>query len=87
MEALRRQLAAHVDRPNEQHDDETRAVFDAFLDALTAGPPPDDPAEDVLWVGTILALVAQGLESAAIEQDGPPSGEPDGVSPGTIQNT
>ncbi len=57
------------------------------LDALTDGPPPDDAAEDVLWVGTILALVAQGLESAAIEQDGPPPGEPDAGPSGTTQNT
>lgn len=42
------------------------------LVALTGGQATEDPAEDVLWVGTILALVAQGLEAAAVEGDGHP---------------
>lgn len=39
--------------------------------ALAAGAPPDDPAEDAVWVPTILALAHEGLERAlAQEADG-----------------
>ncbi len=36
----------------------------AAVAALTDGDPPLDPAEDAVWVPTMLALVAQGFERA-----------------------
>ena len=33
---------------------------------LAAGPPPADPAEDLVWVPTILSLVEEGIERALV---------------------
>lgn len=58
-----------------EHDD-APAATDA-LAHLVAGPPPEDPAEDLVWVPAILELVQQGVEramaaDAAAELDEPP---------------
>ncbi len=35
---------------------------------LAAGPPPPDPAQDLVWVPAILALVQEGIEQAAADE-------------------
>ena len=47
-----------------------RPANDAVI-ALAAPAPPDDPAEDVVWVAAILALAAEGIERAAVEAPDP----------------
>lgn len=42
----------------------------AAVAALAQEPPPEDPAADPVWVATILALVAAGVEQAAAEDGG-----------------
>ena len=33
---------------------------------LASGPPPQDPAEDLIWVPTILSLMEEGIERALV---------------------
>lgn len=40
------------------------------VQALAAGDPPDDPAEDAVWVAAMLALVEQAVEFAVVLQNG-----------------
>ena len=40
------------------------------LAAIAAGAPPEDPAEDAVWVAAILALVEQAVEYAVVSQNG-----------------
>ena len=35
---------------------------------LATGPPPADPAEDLVWVPTILALVEEAIERALVDE-------------------
>ncbi|HMN98575.1 MAG TPA: hypothetical protein PKD59_04110 [Miltoncostaeaceae bacterium] len=44
---------------------------------LAAGPPPADPAEDLVWVPTILALVQEAVERSLVDeaQGDQPAGE------------
>lgn len=37
---------------------------------LADGPPPEDPAQDAVWVPTILALAEEGLERALAQEAG-----------------
>ena len=36
---------------------------------LAAGPPPPDAAHDLVWVPAVLALVQEGIEQAATDED------------------
>jgi len=38
------------------------------LQALSAGEPPEDPAEDAVWIAAMLALVEQAVEFAVVSQ-------------------
>jgi hypothetical protein len=38
---------------------------------LASGPPPPDPAEDLIWVPTILSLVEEGIERALVVDEPP----------------
>jgi hypothetical protein len=40
------------------------------LTTIAAGEPPEDPAEDAVWVAAILALVEQAVEYAVVSQNG-----------------
>ncbi len=40
----------------------------AALAQLAAGDPPSDPAHDLVWVPTILALVEQAIERALVDE-------------------
>lgn len=40
------------------------------VQVLAAGPAPEDPAEDLVWVATILHLVEEGMERALVEEAG-----------------
>lgn len=45
---------------------------------LASGPPPEDPAQDLIWVPTILSLTEEAVERALVDEaSGPesPSGE------------
>ena len=37
---------------------------------LAAGAPPEDPADDAVWVAAMLALVEQAVEVAVVSQNG-----------------
>lgn len=45
-------------------------VASRALTAIAAGEPPEDPAEDAVWVAAILALVEQAVEFAVVSQHG-----------------
>jgi hypothetical protein len=40
---------------------------------LASGAPPEDPAEDLVWVPTILSLAEEAIERALVDDagDGP----------------
>jgi hypothetical protein len=40
------------------------------LQALSAGEPPEDPADDAVWIAAMLALVEQAVEFAVVSQNG-----------------
>jgi hypothetical protein len=42
----------------------------AGVRVLAAGPPPEDPAEDLVWVPTILALVQEAVERSLVDEAG-----------------
>jgi hypothetical protein len=48
------------------HDD--APVATSALAALTAPPVPEDPADDAVWIATILALVEDAVELAVITE-------------------
>lgn len=50
-------------------------IASAAVGQLAAGPPPPDPAHDLVWVPTILALAEEGVERALVAEAGeaPPS--------------
>ncbi len=35
---------------------------------LAAGPPPEDPSEDLIWVPTILALTSEAIERSLADE-------------------
>lgn len=40
------------------------------ISVLVAGAPPDDPAEDAVWIATMLALVEQAVEFTVLSENG-----------------
>jgi len=44
----------------------------AALAVLSSGPPPGDPAEDLIWVPTILALTEEAIERALVDEASAP---------------
>ncbi len=40
------------------------------MQVLAAGDPPEDPAEDAVWVAAMLALVEQAVEIAVVANEG-----------------
>jgi hypothetical protein len=45
-------------------------VASRALGALSAGKPPEDPAEDAVWIAAMLSLVEQAVEFAVVSQNG-----------------
>ena len=45
-------------------------VASRALTAIAGGEPPEDPAEDAVWVAAILALVEQAVEFAVVSPNG-----------------
>ena len=45
-------------------------VTSRAVQVLAAGPPPQDPAEDAVWVAAMLALVEQAVEVAVVTTNG-----------------
>lgn len=39
---------------------------------LASGPPPEDPAEDLIWVPTILSLTEEAIERALVDEASAP---------------
>jgi hypothetical protein len=66
-----RSAVAATDEPDAPHASEAIAV-------LAAGPPPEDPAEDLVWVPTILALTGEAVERSLADEASAPPGEPGG---------
>lgn len=50
--------------------DEGAPAASAALAQLAGGDPPSDPAQDLIWVPAILALVEQAIERALVEEAG-----------------
>jgi hypothetical protein len=50
----------------EDDDDAPRAADG--VRHLASGPPPEDPAEDLVWVPTILALVQEAVERSLVDE-------------------
>ncbi len=57
--AWARAAVAATEEPRAPHAEEGVRV-------LASGPPPPDPAEDLIWVPTILSLVEEGIERALV---------------------
>jgi hypothetical protein len=51
-------------------DDPDAPAAAAGVRHLASGPPPADPAEDLVWVPTILALVEEAIERALVDEAG-----------------
>ena len=49
-------------------DDPKAPAAAAGVRHLAGGPPPADPAEDLVWVPTILALVEEAVERALVDE-------------------
>ena len=49
-------------------DDPGAPAAAAGVRHLAGGPPPADPAEDLVWVPTILALVEEAVERALVDE-------------------
>ncbi|HVG99631.1 MAG TPA: hypothetical protein VM844_02615 [Miltoncostaeaceae bacterium] len=49
-------------------DDPEAPAAAAGVRHLAGGPPPADPAEDLVWVPTILALVEEAVERALVDE-------------------
>ena len=45
-------------------------VTSRAVQVLAAGAPPEDPADDAVWVAAMLALVEQAVEVAVVSQNG-----------------
>jgi hypothetical protein len=58
-------------------DDPAAPAAAAGVRHLASGPPPEDAAEDLVWVPTILSLAEEGIERALVEG----SGDEEGLSP------
>lgn len=43
-------------------------VASRALQTIASGPPPEDPAEDAVWIATLLALVEQAVELAVVNE-------------------
>jgi hypothetical protein len=59
--AWARAAVAATEEPRAPHAEEGVRV-------LASGPPPEDPAEDLVWVPTILWLAEEGIERALVEE-------------------
>jgi hypothetical protein len=53
-----------------QVDDPAAPVTSRAVQVLAAGDPPEDPAEDAVWVAAMLALVEQAVEIAVVANNG-----------------
>lgn len=53
-----------------QVDDPAAPVTSRAVQVLAAGDPPEDPAEDAVWVAAMLALVEQAVEIAVVAGNG-----------------
>jgi hypothetical protein len=62
--AWARAAVAATEEPRAPHAEEGVRV-------LASGPPPPDPAEDLIWVPTILSLVEEGIERALVVDEPP----------------
>jgi hypothetical protein len=51
-------------------DDPRAPAAAAGVRHLAGGPPPDDPAEDLVWVPTILSLAEEAIERALVDDSG-----------------
>ena len=60
--AWARAAVAATEEPRAPHAEEGVRV-------LASGPPPPDPAEDLIWVPTILSLVEEGIERALVADE------------------
>lgn len=78
-DAARRELARSTgdDDSREWARDELRRVgapgapvTSRAVQVLAAGPPPQDPADDAVWVAAMLALVEQAVEVAVVTTNG-----------------
>jgi hypothetical protein len=49
-------------------DDPAAPAASAGVRHLATGPPPEDPAEDLVWVPTILALAEEAIERALVDE-------------------
>ena len=49
-------------------DDPEAPAASAGVRHLATGPPPEDPAEDLVWVPTILALAEEAIERALVDE-------------------
>lgn len=49
-------------------DDQDAPAASAGVRHLASGPPPEDPAEDLVWVATILALAEEAIERALVDE-------------------
>ncbi len=76
-EAARRELAratGDIETRQWARDELARVTSEAArfasaaLTALTAAPQPEDPAEDAVWVATVLSLVEDAVELAVVSE-------------------
>ena len=51
-------------------DDPAAPVTSRAVQVLAAGDPPEDPADDAVWVAAMLALVEQAVELAVVADNG-----------------
>ncbi len=51
-------------------DDGEAPAAAAGVRHLASGPPPEDPAEDLVWVPTILSLAEEAIERALVDEAG-----------------
>lgn len=51
-------------------DDPRAPEASAGVRHLAGGPPPDDPAEDLVWVPTVLSLAEEAIERALVDEGG-----------------
>jgi hypothetical protein len=51
-----------------QVDDPAAPVTSRAVHVLAAGEPPEDPADDAVWVAAMLALVEQAVEIAVVNE-------------------
>jgi len=56
-----RAAVASTDAPDAPAASEAIAV-------ISSGPPPEDPAEDLVWVPTILALTEEAVERSLVDE-------------------